>query len=110
MNKLNCIRTKKAIRHKTIEYRRPNFTDITPDAIGRDLVLSTLLSKSLSNTSLIIHPADLINTDPKKNNKRYLMNIWISLEKSNPIVSPHKHGQNNSMNPIGFFKRVNSIK
>ena len=41
---------------------------ILPVAIGLSFVLSTLLSYFLSTISFIIHPAVLINTEPKKNN------------------------------------------
>ena len=44
-----------------------NFTEIFPDAMGLFFVLTTSLSNFLSNTSLTIHPADLINTAPRKN-------------------------------------------
>ena len=51
-------------------YIRLFFTEIFPDAIGLFFVLSTITSIFLSKISLTIHPADLINTAPKKNNKQ----------------------------------------
>jgi len=45
-------------------------TDIFPEGIGLNLVRETCLSKSLSITSLKIHPALRIKTDPKKNNSK----------------------------------------
>ena len=38
-----------------------------PEAIGRSFVLKTFASNSLSRTSFTIHPADLINIEPRKN-------------------------------------------
>ena len=65
---LKLIKTKKAIKHKIDAYMEAKKTEIFPDAIGLFFVLSTFLSKFLSAISLTMHPADLIKTEPKKNN------------------------------------------
>ena len=52
---------KAGLKHKAVGY-----SEILPDAIGLFLVLSTSLSKFLSDISLTMHPADLINTEPEK--------------------------------------------
>ena len=83
--------------------------EIFPEAIGLFFVLSTFLSKFLSTISLTMHPADLIKTEPTKKKKEYLKKVNISPLKSYAIVNPHRHGQNNSIKPIGFFNLVNSI-
>ena len=67
VNKLKLIRTKKAKMHKVKAYSIPRFRDIKPEAIGRFFVRETLESNSLSKISFTIHPADLINMEPKKN-------------------------------------------
>ena len=65
---LKFIKTKKAIKHKIDTYMEAKKIEILPDAIGLFFVLSTFLSKFLSTISLTMHPADLIKTEPKKNN------------------------------------------
>ena len=45
-----------------------NFIDICPEAIGLFFVLSTFWSNFLSDMSFTMQPADLIKTEPKKNN------------------------------------------
>ena len=65
LSKLN--KTKKANKHKTNVYNKPNLTEILPDAIGRFFVRITFLSYFLSTISFIIHPADLIKIEPNKN-------------------------------------------
>ena len=65
---LKLIKTKKAIIHKIDAYKDANNIEIFPDAIGLFFVLSTFISKFLSTISLTIQPADLIKTEPKKNN------------------------------------------
>ena len=44
--------------------------DTFPDAMGLLFVLKTFVSKSLSKMSFMMHPADLIRIDPKKNKVR----------------------------------------
>ena len=65
--KLKLIKIKKAKQHKIIEYIDASFNETFPEAIGRFLVLSTFLSKSLSIMSFTMHPAERIRTEPKKN-------------------------------------------
>tara|TARA_B100000963_G_C22179186_1_gene473698 strand:+ start:172 stop:423 length:252 start_codon:yes stop_codon:yes gene_type:complete len=67
---LKLINTNKANKHKVEAYIKLSLIEIIPEAIGLFLVLETFLSNSLSAISLIIHPADLINTEPKKNKRR----------------------------------------
>ena len=67
VNKLKLIKTKKARIHNVTEYNIPSFIDILPEAIGRFFVRKTRESNSLSKISLTIHPADLINNEPRKN-------------------------------------------
>ena len=55
-------------------YNKLKLTDISPDAIGLFLVLSTSISYFLSRISFTIQPADLINTAPPKNNKQCFKN------------------------------------
>ena len=50
-------------------YKR-QLIEIFPEAMGRFFVLSTLLSNFLSDISLMIHPADLINIEPDKNKNK----------------------------------------
>ena len=69
VKKLKLINTKKANKHKKIAYTEESFIEIFPEATGLVLVLSTFLSIFLSAISLTIHPADLIRTEPKKNNR-----------------------------------------
>ena len=70
VNRLKLISTKNAIKHKKVEYSNASFTDISPEAKGLFFVLKTFLSNFLSSISFIMHPADLISTDPKKNNNK----------------------------------------
>jgi len=67
---LNCIKIKKAKKHRDKTYKRDLLTDINPAAKGLFMVLLTFLSISLSTTSLKIHPALLINTEPRKKRTR----------------------------------------
>jgi hypothetical protein len=71
VNLLKLIRTRRALKHKIAAYNNPRITEILPEAIGLFFVLETFLSNSLSVISLIIHPADLIKTEPEKNKNRY---------------------------------------
>mgnify|MGYP001184180151 CR=1 FL=1 len=64
---LKLINTNKANKHRVEAYNKPSLTEILPEAIGLFFVLDTFLSNSLSTISLMIHPADLIKTEPKKN-------------------------------------------
>jgi hypothetical protein len=70
VKKLKLIKTKKARMQSNPAYINPSLTDIFSDAIGLSLVLETFLSNFLSNTSLTIHPADLIKTEPRKKSNR----------------------------------------
>ena len=67
---LKLINTNRANKQRKAAYINPRVIEIFPDAIGLFFVLETLLSNSLSAISLIIQPADLINTEPKKNKSR----------------------------------------
>ena len=89
---------------------KESLIEIFPEVIGLDFVLSTFLSKFLSDISLIIHPADLINIAPAKKKIKYLQKINKLPLKSYAIVKPHKQGQKSSIYPIGFFNLVSSIK
>ena len=110
VNVLNWIKTNSAIIQSMPEKNKESFIEIFPDAIGLVFVLSTWASKSLSTTSLIIHPADLISIDPKKNKKTNFKKSWILPVKSKATVRPQIQGQNNSMYPIGLLNLVSSIR
>tara|TARA_Y100001936_G_C15520922_1_gene382764 strand:- start:47 stop:298 length:252 start_codon:yes stop_codon:yes gene_type:complete len=66
VKKLKFNKTIKANRQSIKEYKIARLVDILPEAIGRFFVRNTLASNSLSKISLTMHPADLINTDPRK--------------------------------------------
>ena len=70
VNLLKLINTIKAKKHSSAAQISPSKIEIFPEAIGLFFVLETFLSNSLSTISLIIHPADLISTEPKKNNNK----------------------------------------
>ena len=110
VNLLNCNKTISATKQRIPEYKNPKKIEILPEAIGLSFVLSTFLSKFLSAISLMIQPADLIKTAPKKNNNKKKIKDIFSSVKSYAIVKPQAHGQNKSIKPIGFFNLVNSIK
>ena len=65
-------------------------------AIGRFLVLSTLLSKSLSKKSFIAQPRDLVRNEPSTTIVKF------SILKLSDKNNPHKPGQSNNQNPIGL--------
>ena len=67
VRKLNCIRIKNAKAHSSTTYIKEWITEILFEAIGLFFVLSTFLSKFLSEISFTMHPADLIKREPKKN-------------------------------------------
>jgi hypothetical protein len=102
---LNCTKTRKSssdIKELTNKQLLLIF-GILPEATGLFFVLSTFLSKSESTISLIIHPADRIKIAPIKNNdknQKYFSKFSLKLYA---VVRPHAHGQNNSINPIGFL-------
>ena len=65
-------------------------------AIGRFLVLSTLLSKSLSKKSFIAQPRDLVRNEPSTTIVKF------SILKLSDKNKPHRPGHNNSQKPIGL--------
>ena len=64
--KYNINNLQRYLSDSEYTYIKDLLTEIFPEAIGLFLVLSTFLSKSLSTTSLKIHPALLIRTEPIK--------------------------------------------
>ena len=84
--------------------------EIFLEAIGLAFVRLTFLSRSLSTTSLKIHPALLIKTDPKKNKIKCLEYTMLNKSKLYARDRPHEHGQNKSIKPIGLFNLVSSMK
>ena len=65
-------------------------------AIGRFLVLSTFLSKSLSKKSLIAQPSDLVRKEPDTTIVKF------SILKLSDKNNPHRPGQSNNQKPIGL--------
>ena len=70
VNELKFNNTIKAKKQRKMEYEIANLIVTAPEATGRFFVLDTFESNSLSKMSLIIQPADLINTEPKKKRNR----------------------------------------
>ena len=79
-----------------------SFKDILPIASGRDLVLLTYLSISLSAISLITQPNDRVKTTPKVK-----ITLWknegMPLEQINKAAHV---GQNNKTIPLGLSNRA----
>ena len=65
-------------------------------AIGRFLVLSTLLSKSLSKKSFIAQPRDLVRNEPSTTIVKF------SILKLSDRNKPQRPGHNNNQKPIGL--------
>jgi hypothetical protein len=65
-------------------------------AIGRFLVLSTFLSKSLSRKSFIAQPRDLVRNEPSTTIVKF--SILKLFDKN----KPQRPGHNNSQKPIGL--------
>ena len=65
-----ALSAKRSGLHRIPEYNSASLTDTFPEAIGLFLVLNTFLSYFLSKVSFTMQPADLIKTDPKKNNNK----------------------------------------
>src|SRR5947209_5034985 len=76
-----------------------------PAGIGRDLVLSTLASRSRSVMSFQVQPAPRMTKAPTKNRATMRGNGPISWATPAARAADHQHGNSNSQEPIGRSRR-----
>ena len=104
---LNCSKIIKPKESKEANNNKVSKRLIFFAANGLFFVLSTFGSKFLSEISLIIHPADLIITDPVPN-KNIIQDSSDKL--SSTFLSdkniPNKQGKNSKAMPMGLRIRV----
>lgn len=97
-------------REKSVHYERKEYKvrifEILYLVIGRNCVLFTLESKSLSHMSLIVHPAPLMTKAPAA--KRLISagsGMGAPGGEARPKLQPQ--GQKSNQEPIGLSIRIN---